>query len=139
MLKAKKFLVATAFAVLFAGSAYAQNAQYVGPSDEAADGDEGILGFNELCKDTFGAGARFCTSSDILGSGSLPAPGGRQWVAPTVIGISVTSSIFVLDTTGKVATSGNISCTGWFTASNAFQGLFMEPYGGFSTIGHLEK
>ena len=102
MFKITKFIIATAFAVLVAGPAYAQSVQYVGPSDDSALGDEGILGFNALCQATYGEGARFCTSGDILGSGSLPAtPATEQWVHPTGVEVAVTgTTIALFDITG---------------------------------------
>jgi hypothetical protein len=135
----KKSIFILILLTLFAGSAYTQDVRYMGPSNATAQGNEGILGFNALCQATCN-GCQFCTSGDILRSGSLPAPPGpNQWVAPTVLGITTnTSQTITLDITGLHTGifgpngSTGLSCNAWATNSNTFIGLFMTPKGGFS-------
>ncbi len=134
MFKITKFIVATAFAALIAGCA--QGIEFLGPSNDAADGNEGILGFNELCLDTFNK-SLFCTSSHILRSGSTSFAGvGFVWVAPSIVGLtfdSATSKVVELDITGKrsIPTLQGMSCNGWANSGTVHGGLAMNENGSF--------
>ncbi len=141
MLAIAQFVIAVT--LLSTSLASAQSLQYLGPSNGKGDGATGILGFNELCRATYGERARFCTSQDVVRSGSPPAvPNVPQWVMPTMIGSEITSTewILVIDITGQSSLpahpkpgAGKLSCQGWSNPVDSLFGLTMTSTGSFST------
>jgi len=137
-----KCFIAVALITMSAGSAFAQSVQYLGPSSGTGDGDTGILGFNELCQATYEDGAQFCTSEDVLRSGSPPAtPNVVQWVMPTIVGSKNSAGwILVIDITGRSSSPahpapgvGKLSCQGWSNPIDSLFGLTMTSTGSFGT------
>ncbi|MGI9571674.1 MAG: hypothetical protein ACR2PH_18490, partial [Desulfobulbia bacterium] len=74
IIKLLSLLVVGLFTVGADKLAFAETLTYLGPSGDTADGAVGVLGANQLCAATFDQG-QFCSSIDILRSGSLPATG----------------------------------------------------------------
>lgn len=99
-----------------------------------------MLGFNALCRATYGDDAQFCTSQDILRSGSLPSePSTVMWVMPTIVATEVDPNywIVVFDASGvadPLEVGGGIfsalSCGGW-RVMGGIQGLAIGPQGSF--------
>ena len=129
-----------ALVTMSAGWAPAQTVEYLGPSEGGDDGAAGVLAFNALCRSSYGDGARFCASEDVLRSGSLPADRDiRQWVMPTIVA-SVIDNLgwtVVIDVTGQTSSLAlrrpNLSCQGWSNAAKTVFGLTMTSTGSFST------
>ena len=142
MLAIPKLVVVVALLMMSAGAAFAQTLEYLGPSDGTGDGDTGVLGFNELCQATYGDGARFCTSQDVLRSGSPPAATNAvQWVMPTIVASVIDSLdwVLVIDITGqniamRTSRRGELSCRGWSNAVDSMFGLTMTSRGSFETL-----
>lgn len=121
--------------LLLSVSAEAQQVQYVGNSDgtdtNRRGGGAGILKFNEECVETFGAGARVCSSLEILQSTVEPASDPtnvRQWVVPAIVA-GGTSGV---DATGLAGSALLLSCNGWSSSSSTAKGLTIDDDGKFS-------
>lgn len=110
----------------------AQEVQYMGPSNNTTSSDMGVLTFNVMCEDTY-PGSRFCTSKQILDSGSfaLPYSPNYQWVHPTVVAASKTSAgLLIMDISGTSEESyASMSCNGWGTSVG--RGLVVSTLGFF--------
>ncbi len=141
MRRITQFLIAAALVTLSTDAALAQSSRYLGPSEGTGDGATGILGFNELCQAAYGDDARFCTSRDVLRSGSPPADRNvQQWIMPTIVGsvIDPIEGILVIDITGRSSSLSlrrrELSCQGWSEAVDTVFGLTMTSKGSFSTL-----
>ncbi len=107
------------------------------------------MGFNALCKDTFGDKAFFCSSPQILQSGGLEIPPVladpfdlEMWVRPSIVNmiqctITTTScdagDVLVLDASGVLG-EGNkaLSCSGLSESDANFgNGLAMNAAGAY--------
>lgn len=122
--------------------------QWVGATSVAFIGNGnglGFVGMTTQCRADFGAGARVCTSEEILGSDTLnpnaiPAQG--CWLRPSWRGFKtgVNGHDTALDESGVVARVGPISqdqatCLSWQVGDNTFQGLTLLPAGNFFPQG----
>lgn len=134
--------VITAFIVIPASSVQAQAAdpyQWVGTTTQTFNGNGGFLSMTTACRADFGAGARMCSSVEILESDTLTPNVDECWVRPIFqpIGNGLASTV-VLDATGVYldGESGgkqpqNFTCNGWTTNDSGRNGLVLKVSGGF--------
>ena len=140
----KTFVITAAIMTMTGSLAFAQPPQYLGPSNDAGAPNTGVLGFNALCKATYGDGAQFCSSQDILRSGSLPAePQLPMWVMPTIVEsvVDPNQGVVVFDASGVAAplTIGGgifsaLNCGGWRVMGGGVDGLAVGAQGSFQRI-----
>lgn len=114
--------------------ASAQELQYVGNSAITTKGGAGVAALTGLCFDEFGAGARICTSEEVLLSTEpLPvdANADPQWVLATF----VSGAFKIFDTSGIEGQPHTLSCLGWRSNSSSYQGLTVSDVGSFERKG----
>jgi hypothetical protein len=128
-------IVALVLGIGNAMPALAQELDLVGYTTVIRTGGAGVLVFNEDCDNAFpGIGARICTSGDLV-RGNLPVrfpdsdPRYANWILLTVVGTSGTS---LIDASGIVGSSANLTCNGFASASASVTGLTANERGGFA-------
>ena len=113
--------------ILAVFSSTAISGHFVGFSSGTTTGDVGLLGMNEACVATYGAGAKFCSSKDIVWSPTLSAQTGEAWVRPVYVNIETAhaeNSIHrALEYSGQFDTPENLSCDSWRTSGSPLTGL----------------
>lgn len=128
----KLAIVMVGLGLLISLPASAQELQYVGNSTDIAKGGAGVAALTGLCFDEFGAGARICTSEEVLLS-TEPLPvdaiAGQQWVLP----VFVSGAFKIFDASGVEGQPNTLSCLGW--RSNSSQGLTVSDVGSFEKKG----
>ena len=113
--------------------------QWVGATTVLYDGSGnglGFIGMTSQCRGEFGAGARMCTSQEILDSdthniNAIPIDG--CWVRP-VFQFLMDGSQTVLDASGLSGSASSLQCGGWNTGSTGLPGplgLTLQPDGTF--------
>jgi hypothetical protein len=107
--------------------------QWVGATTVLYDGSGnglGFIGMTSECRGEFGAGARMCTSQEIMDSdtnnlNAIPAVG--CWVRPSWRPNGGSSS--TLDESGLSFTSSSMTCNAWTRADSGQTGLLLGPEG----------
>jgi len=135
-------VVITASFAFSASSVHAQAAdpyQWVGTTTQTFNGNSGFLSMTTACRADFGAGARMCSTVEILESTTLTPNVEECWVRPVFQPIGNGSlSVMVLDATGVYLDGQdggtqpqNFTCNGWTNASSSRNGLVLRVSGGF--------
>lgn len=105
--------------------------QWIGATSVAFKGDGnglGFVGMTSQCRADYGAGARMCTSAEILASDTLnlnAIPSAGCWVRPS---FQTDASSNYLDGSGSIDNE-TMSCRGWSVKSIG-RGLVLMPTGG---------
>jgi hypothetical protein len=126
-------------------SAQAQNDpyQWVGLTsvDFTGDGNGlGFVGMTTQCRADYGAGARMCSSVEILQSDNLnpnAIPPEDCWVRASIAGFATGGSInfYAIDASGAFASASGLTCGQWGadTSPTAGNGLVLSDDGRFRT------
>lgn len=107
--------------------------EYIGVTTAKYSGNTGLLGFHEACDAEF-PDSQFCTTEDILRSGTVP-PGStstRQWVHPTLLFGLGTLAVDISSVT-SADPYGVLTCQGWTTNVGSFSGTIINQGGGAIT------
>ena len=114
--------------------------QWVGATTVAYDGSGnglGFVGMTSQCRADFGAGARLCTSQEILESDTLnfnAIPEDGCWVRSVYQPVTgddntLASALLALDASGinsaGLSGRGGMACVGWSTTSGGERGLIL--------------
>ena len=128
--------VAFAFWLAAAGTAFAQEVQYLGPSSATLNGSQGYWAYHDACDATFGD-STWCTSKMIVEGGpvpSAPTPSSSgEWINPVYVGFAVDPAS-VRDFSGLVTPVGDdFNCRRWTSSASTVTGLalgFQDPLSG---------
>ena len=92
----------------------------------------GFVGMTTQCRADFGAGARMCTSAEILNSDSLnfnAIPAGGCWLRPSW---ALAAGSVAVDESGYSAGPSGLACLGW---NGVGQGLHLKDTGSIDQTG----
>ena len=112
-----------------------ESKQFIGISTTSHDGDDGILGMNNACHNTF-ENSRMCTSKDIINSTNINLLGSSEvWVHPTeMLLIGLNTKMDLKSGFNSGGDDEGFSCNGWSRNTDInYHGLVISlPKGSFS-------